>query len=66
MEVLPPRVQHHQETDGRAQTLGIGRDREQRFRRRTEQDAINLARILECETTDLLRQRKYNVEVRGR
>jgi len=46
MEVLPPGVQHRQETDGRAQALGIGSDREQRFRRRTEQDAINLARIL--------------------
>src|ERR1700722_13325102 len=66
MEGLPPRVQHRQETDGRAQTLGIGRDREQRFRRRTEQDAINLARILECESTNLLRQRKYDVEIRDR
>jgi len=66
MEVLPPRVQHRQETDGSSQTLGIGRDREQRFRRRTEQDAINLASILECESADLLRQRKYNVEVRDR
>ena len=66
MKVLPPGVQHRQETDGRAQTLGIGSDGEQRFRGRTEQDAINLAGILECESSDLLRQRKYNVEVRGR
>ena len=66
MEVLPPRVQHRQESDGRAQTLGIGGDREQRFRRRTEQDAINLARILERQPTDLLRQRKYDVEIRDR
>ena len=66
MEVLPPGVQHRQETDGCAQTLGIGSDGEQRFRGRTEQDAINLAGILECEPTDLLRQRKYDVEIRNR
>ena len=66
MEILPPRVQHREETDGRAQTPGIVRDREQRFRCSLKQDAINLARILECETSDLLRQRKYDVEVRGR
>ena len=66
MKVLPPGVQHRQETDGRAQTLGIGSDGEQRFRGRTEQDAINLAGILECESSDLLRQRKDNVEVGNR
>jgi hypothetical protein len=66
MEVLPPRVQHRQETDGRAQALGIGRDGEQRFRCSTKQDAINLAGILECEPTDLFRQRKYDVEIRDR
>jgi len=63
MEVLPPRVQHRQETDGCPQTLGIGGDREQRFRCSPKQDAINLSRILECEPTDLLRQRKYDVEI---
>ena len=66
MEILTPRVQHRQETDGCAQTLRIGGDREQRFRFSPKQDAINLSRILECEPTDLLRQRKYDVEIRDR
>src|SRR5580704_11322943 len=46
--------------------LGIGRDGEQGFRYGLEKDAIDLARILECQSADLRRQRKHNVEIRGR
>ncbi len=66
MKVLPPRVQDCKKTDRRAQTPGIGRDSEQRFQCRAEQDAINFARILKCQHADLLRQREYNVEIRDR
>ena len=66
MEVLSPGVQHREETDRRAQTLRIGRDGEQRFRCGAKQDAIDLARILQRQPADLLRQRKHDVEVRDR
>ena len=66
MEVLPPGVQDRQKTDRRAQTFGIGRDREQCFRCGAEQDAIDLARILKRQPADLLRQRKHDVEIRDR
>ena len=66
MEVLSPGVQHSEEADRRAQTLGIGGDSEQRFRCGAKQDAVDLARILQCQAADLSRQRKDDVEVRDR
>ena len=66
MEILPPRMKHGQKTNSRAQTFGIGRNAEQRFRYRAEQNAVDLARILQCQATDLLWQRKYNVEILDR
>jgi hypothetical protein len=66
MKVLSPRVKHRQKANRSAQTLGIGCNREQSFRCGPEQDAIDLARILKCQPADLLRQRKYDMEVRDR
>ena len=45
MKVLSPGVENGEESDGSAQTLGIGGDGQQRFRCRAEQDAVDLARI---------------------
>src|SRR5580700_6628566 len=66
VKILTPGVKHRQKTNRGAQMLGIGRDGEQGFRYGLEKDAIDLARILECQSADLLRQRKHNVEIRGR
>jgi hypothetical protein len=66
MEILPPGVQHSQESDCRSQTPGIGSDGQQRFRCRTKQDAIDLARILQRQGADLVRQREYDMEVGNR
>jgi hypothetical protein len=66
VEVLPPGMQDREEPDRRAQTFGVGRDSEQRFRSGPEQDAIDLARILKRQTADLLGERKYNVEIGDR
>ena len=63
MEVLPPGMQDREKPDRRAQTFGVGRDSEQCFRSRAEQDAIDLACILKRQPADLLRQRKNNVEI---
>ena len=66
MEVLSPGMKHGQKTDLSAQTFGVGRNREQRFRRGAKQDAIDLAAILKRQSADLMRKRKYNMEVRDR
>ena len=66
VEVLPPGMQHREKPDRRAQAFGVGRDGKQRFRSRAEQDAIDLACILKRQAADLLRQRKYNVEIGDR
>ena len=63
METLPPRVEHRQEPDGSAETFGIRRNRQQRFRCRAEKNRIDFARILQSQPADLFRQRKYHVEV---
>ena len=55
MKVLSPGVKDGQKTNRGAQVLGIGRNREQGLRRRTEQNAINLASVLKCQQADLLR-----------
>ena len=65
VKVLPPRMQHREESDPNAQTCGVGGNREQRFRRGAKQDAVNLARILKRQPADLLRQRKHDVEIPG-
>ena len=69
MKVLSPAlkregVKNSQKANRSAQMFGIGRNREQRFGHRAEQDAIDLARILKCQSADLLRQRKYDMEIR--
>src|SRR5207302_6358646 len=66
VKVLAPRVKNGKKPNRRAQMLGIRRDRKQRFRYRAKQNAINLARILECESADLLRQRKHHMEIGDR
>jgi len=66
MEILTPSVEHSQKADRCAQTLRIGRDRQQRFRCRAEQGAVDLACILKRQSAHLLRQRKYYVEVGNR
>src|SRR5438876_1854830 len=43
---------------------GVSRDSKQGFRYGPKKNAINLAPILKCQRADLLRQRKYNMEVR--
>jgi hypothetical protein len=59
-------VQHSQEADRRSQAFGITCNAEQRFRRGTKQDGVDLARILQRKSSDLLRQCKNDVEVRDR
>ena len=66
VKVLSPGVKDGEKTDRRAQMLRIGRNREQGFRYRAEQDAIDQAHVLKRQAADLQRQRKYNVEVRDR
>jgi LigD-like primase-polymerase len=63
-QVLPPRVQHGQEADLRAQMFRIGGDGAQCLRRRPEQDVVNHGLVLEGDDLDLRRHREHDVEVR--
>jgi hypothetical protein len=56
-------MQYGQKPDQSSQVLRIGRNGQQRFRYRAEQNAVNLAGILQRQTADLLGQSKYHVEV---
>src|SRR5450432_201029 len=55
MKVLSPCVKDRKKTNRRAEMFGIGRNCEQGFRHRAEQNAINLAPVLKCQQADLLR-----------
>jgi hypothetical protein len=64
MEVLPPGVKYGEKADGGAQQSRIGGGFKQRLSRGTEQETINLARVLKRHASDLRRQGEYDVEVR--
>src|ERR1700733_686614 len=66
MKVLSPGVKDGQKPNGSAQTPGVGRNREQRFRSSTEENAIDLACVLKRQQANPLGQCKHNVEIRDR
>ena len=62
-QILPPGVQHAEETDLRAQMLWIGGDDAQCLRRRPEQDVVDDGLVLEGDDLDLLGHGEHDVEV---
>ena len=63
-QILPPRMQNDQKANLRAQVLGIGRDFQQRLRRRLQKQAIDLFRVLKRQWTKCGRKRKDEMEIR--
>src|SRR5207248_721396 len=64
MQVLTPGVQHREESDGCSQMPRVGRDGEQRLGSSAKEDRVNLFRIRQRETRDVLRQSKHHVKIR--
>src|SRR5665213_2984344 len=60
---LTPGVQHRKESDRCAQMSRVGRDREQGLGSGAKEDRVNLFRILQRESRDLLRQSKHHVKI---
>ena len=63
-QVLAPGVKHHQTANLRSQVLRIGGNLQQRLGRRTKQDAVDHTFVLQCQRSQLVRQREDHVEVR--
>ncbi len=55
VQVLTPGVQHTEEADLGAEVPGIGRNRQQAFRRGLEEHAVDPALILQGQRADLVR-----------
>jgi len=58
-----PGVQHHGDTDARAEVLGIGGDRAQGFGGRLEQQVIDHGFVLISEVADRCRQCEHRMEI---
>jgi hypothetical protein len=63
MQILTPGVQHRKEADGCAEQSRVGRSFEQGLGSGSEQDVVNLFRVLKRQTADLLRHGKHHVEI---
>jgi len=63
-QILAPGVQHGQKTDLGPQVLTVGGDLQERLGRRPKQQAVNHARIVQRQRTELGRQREHDMEVR--
>src|SRR5262245_45753434 len=63
MQILAPGVKHCEEADGGAQESRVSGGFEQGLRSSAEQDGVNLVRVLERQTADLLRQSKHHVKI---
>ena len=61
-----PAVQHGGGADASAEVLGIGDDREQRFRRRVEQQVVDDSLVLIGDRRDLGGQCEDHVEIADR
>jgi len=65
-EILTPGVEHGEETDLRAQVLGIGRDRAQRLTRRSEKYIVDMLFVLKGDGGNRLRYRKDYMKIADR
>ena len=48
-QILPPRVEHAEETNRCAEVFGVGGDLEERRRARVEEQVVHDGLVLECE-----------------
>src|SRR5258708_7023232 len=62
-QVLPPGVQHGQETDLRAEVFWVGRDDAQGLRHGAEENIVDQWLVLERDGGDLVRDREHHMEV---
>jgi len=62
-QVLSPTVQHGEETDLRAQVLGIGGDRAQSLRRSTEENVVDQFFVLINDGGDFFRHGEHDVKI---
>jgi hypothetical protein len=65
-QVLTPCMQHHQNADVRSQVFRIVCQFLQRLRCGAKQDAVHHTLILQCQRSQLLRQREHDMEIRNR
>jgi hypothetical protein len=63
-QILAPGMEHRQEANFGTEVLGIGRHLLERLRRRSKEDPVHGAFVLECQRTDFFWQGKHDVEVR--
>jgi len=63
MQILTPGMQHREEADGGAQKSGVCRHFQQGLGSSTEQNVINLSRVLKGDVADLVRESKHDVEI---
>jgi hypothetical protein len=61
-----PSVKHGDDTDARAETLGVGGDGERGLGRRLHQQVVDHALVLVGDISQFARQRVYDVKVRHR
>src|ERR1035437_9507923 len=63
LEILPPRVEHTEETDLRPQMLGIGCNLQQGLRAGLKQQLIDDLLIVECQPRQLMWQGEDDMEI---
>ena len=66
MQILTPGMEHGQAADGGAQEPGVGGSFQQGLGSGTEQNGVDLFRVLKCQPTDLLWKSEHHVEIGDR
>jgi len=66
LEALCPGVQDDEETDPGAQPFGVGSHLSERLGYRAKQDSVNDPRVLECQRSQFVGQRKDHMAIRDR
>ena len=63
LQLLSPRVQHHEHSDPRSQVLGVGRHLQKSFLGAVEEQPIQEPSVAQCQRAELVGQGEDDVEV---